>query len=623
MMPQNLDALVSTLSGLSGTAGNRPGEFAGEAGVAAWAEALAMFEQLGQEATALGAEGGQASEWTAKLAELAELTELAADEEGGQASDWTARLAELAELTELVANEEGVVPEDLAAEFTALFDVLETGSGSTEAQPHYSDDFWPSAGEMMLLHQGISPWGESPSAEQQKWLDEVGPYLNIPELTSSYDGPVEVDRDFTLVNLAAAAGGDLQSAFRDGWLGRATPEVSRNIYEVRWNAWEQGALRIQSENGIKSARSTKTEDAVSITMLQVQEALKQLVEADALPDVEAMVREADAVDAQPKLHDIKPKELLSQLHQLLKWDLESGSGSIAEALTRATGAQSAAAAQESLDREQLLSQLRRVVSETLPGASGRQDSDALPENSPRQMVSTELSRREQIFGRIAEMQAMVRDGDGIQNRGMPEINRAVLLSQQLQNAGNAIQSAPTEQPTLSRGDASPGSLATASTTPARDPALPPTAQLLGQPGASAGEMRAAAEQAMQRVVWMAAREQGASQARLQLHPAHLGKVDVKLEVQGREASVVLNVQNGPIREAMEAMLPRLREQLEQQGINLGDASVFDSEPDDASPEEHRGAFAGVVDGGGEAEADELPVQAELNLRGRGLLDAYA
>ncbi|MFW6340273.1 MAG: flagellar hook-length control protein FliK, partial [Wenzhouxiangella sp.] len=186
------------------------------------------------------------------------------------------------------------------------------------------------------------------------------------------------------------------------------------------------------------------------------------------------------------------------------------------------------------------------------------------------------------------------------------------------------QSLPGESPLQNlRADSASPLLAAQSAAPPREPALPPTAQLLGQPGATAGEMRAAAEQAMQRVIWMAAREQGISQARLQLHPAHLGKVDVQLEVNGREANVVLNVQNGPVREAMEAMLPRLREQLEQQGINLGDASVFDADSQDAAPEERKAGFAGAVAEAGDGEGDELPVQNELNLRGRGLLDAYA
>lgn len=261
-----------------------------------------------------------------------------------------------------------------------------------------------------------------------------------------------------------------------------------------------------------------------------------------------------------------------------------------------------------------------AIGQSVQRAAGREEG---LQNRPEPATAT---GREAALARLAEMSAAARESSdgGPLARGMPEITRAVLLSQQLHNGGGGQALQADDNSLMSaRADNNAASLTPAQAAPAREPALPPTAQLLGQPAASAGEMRAAAEQAMQRVVWMAAREQGVSQARLQLHPEHLGKVDVRLEVQGREANVVLNVQNGPVREAMEAMLPRLRDQLEQQGINLGDASVFDSEPEDATPDDRRGGLAGSAGDNGEVEPDELPVQPELNLRGRGLLDAYA
>jgi flagellar hook-length control protein FliK len=236
-----------------------------------------------------------------------------------------------------------------------------------------------------------------------------------------------------------------------------------------------------------------------------------------------------------------------------------------------------------------------------------------------------VTARDAALSRLAELTAAAReaiDGKGL-GKAMPEVTRAVLLAQQFQ-MGNATQPAQTES-LNARAEGGLAGLSATAAAPPREPALPPTAQLMGQPGATAGEMRAAAEQAMQRVLWMAAREKGVSQARLQLHPEHLGKVDVKLEVSGREANVVLNVQNGPVREAMEAMLPRLRDQLEQQGINLGDASVFDSQSDDAAPEKRSGS-GGAIDSIAEnldPDGDDPVVQSELNVRGRGLLDAYA
>ncbi len=260
-------------------------------------------------------------------------------------------------------------------------------------------------------------------------------------------------------------------------------------------------------------------------------------------------------------------------------------------------------------------------------AMGR-DNDRRSASHQRASLSSEMDRpsREAALSRLAELAALARAGmENVSGRGGSDPNRSVLLTQQFQSLAVAgTGQAGTQEASAQGRPDGQGAVSVAAASAARDPALPPTAQLLGQPAASAGDMRAAAEQAMERVVWMAARQQGVSQARLQLHPAHLGKVDIRLDVQGREASVVLNVQNAPVREAVEAMLPRLREQLEDQGLQLGDASVFDSGPEDSAAEERAEALLADSGNSEEDEQDEaVPVQPELNLRGRGLLDTYA
>ena len=259
-------------------------------------------------------------------------------------------------------------------------------------------------------------------------------------------------------------------------------------------------------------------------------------------------------------------------------------------------------------------------------AMGR-DNDRRSASDQRAYLSSEVDRtsREAALSRLAELAALVRASmENTSGRGGLDPNRSVLLTQQFQSLAMAAPNQTGAQESSGQFRVEGQAAAPAAAAAARDPALPPTAQLLGQPAASAGEMRAAAEQAMERVVWMAARQQGVSQARLQLHPAHLGKVDIRLDVQGREASVVLNVQNAPVREAVEAMLPRLREQLEDQGLQLGDASVFDSGPEDSAAEERAEALLADSGNSEEDEQDEaVPVQPELNLRGRGLLDTYA
>lgn len=84
-----------------------------------------------------------------------------------------------------------------------------------------------------------------------------------------------------------------------------------------------------------------------------------------------------------------------------------------------------------------------------------------------------------------------------------------------------------------------------------------------------------------RVSWMA--KQGVHQAELRMNPANLGPVEVRLTVQNEQASVTFLAANATTREALEQALPRLRESLSENGLQLTDAEVNDQ----ASDESHK------------------------------------
>lgn len=85
------------------------------------------------------------------------------------------------------------------------------------------------------------------------------------------------------------------------------------------------------------------------------------------------------------------------------------------------------------------------------------------------------------------------------------------------------------------------------------------------------EAQAAVAQTLERVAWMS--REGLHQAKLQLDPAHLGRVDILLDLEGGDARLQFSAQQPQVKEALEAVLPRLREALAEQGMNLTDASV--------------------------------------------------
>jgi len=66
---------------------------------------------------------------------------------------------------------------------------------------------------------------------------------------------------------------------------------------------------------------------------------------------------------------------------------------------------------------------------------------------------------------------------------------------------------------------------------------------------------------------------GFQQAQIKLNPAHLGPMEIKLALNDDQASVTFVAQHAPVREALDSAIPRLREMLEQQGINLADVDV--------------------------------------------------
>lgn len=89
-----------------------------------------------------------------------------------------------------------------------------------------------------------------------------------------------------------------------------------------------------------------------------------------------------------------------------------------------------------------------------------------------------------------------------------------------------------------------------------------------------------------RVVWMA--REGVQQAQLRLNPANLGPVEVKLHMNNDQVNVSFVAQHAATRDALEQALPRLRESLQENGMNLADADVSDQTSEQESEEEGSG-----------------------------------
>ncbi len=90
------------------------------------------------------------------------------------------------------------------------------------------------------------------------------------------------------------------------------------------------------------------------------------------------------------------------------------------------------------------------------------------------------------------------------------------------------------------------------------------------------------QQMTQQVAYMV--NGGLQQAEIKLNPAHLGPMKIKLSITDDQATVNFVAQHAPVREALDAALPRLKEMFEQQGLNLADADVSTQSDQQANAE---------------------------------------
>jgi flagellar hook-length control protein FliK len=118
-----------------------------------------------------------------------------------------------------------------------------------------------------------------------------------------------------------------------------------------------------------------------------------------------------------------------------------------------------------------------------------------------------------------------------------------------------------------------------------------------------------------------------SEARLQLSPAGLGQLDIKISTDGDKAVVIFNVQHGSTREAIDLAMPRLREMLEQSGLQLAHSEVSDqsqSRHPNSSEADEAAGHAQVQAGAGDEADDPARLDYLLSVGSRNtLVDYYA
>lgn len=118
-------------------------------------------------------------------------------------------------------------------------------------------------------------------------------------------------------------------------------------------------------------------------------------------------------------------------------------------------------------------------------------------------------------------------------------------------------------------------------------------------------------QIVEKVRWMV--NQNNMQADIRLDPPELGSMKVKVQLSGESASVSFVVQSQQARDVFEQNAPRLKELLEEQGIQLGQSSV-EQEQNGTNAQEEQLAGGGEPTSGDLEDDTEHPEQAIINGR---------
>jgi flagellar hook-length control protein FliK len=129
------------------------------------------------------------------------------------------------------------------------------------------------------------------------------------------------------------------------------------------------------------------------------------------------------------------------------------------------------------------------------------------------------------------------------------------------------------------------------------------------------------EQLGQRMLWM--QQAGVQLARLQVHPLELGPIDIALDQRDGVISVSMTAQHPATRELLESHLPRLREQLAQDGAQVGRFDILGGEAGSERERAARERGEGAKQGGDAAEAVDAGPAIRLPVRAAGLFEAYA
>ena len=109
------------------------------------------------------------------------------------------------------------------------------------------------------------------------------------------------------------------------------------------------------------------------------------------------------------------------------------------------------------------------------------------------------------------------------------------------------------------------------------------------------------------ILWMV--NQNISSAELRLNPAHLGPIELLIDMSDDQVNVSLSSRHAVVREAMEQALPKLREMLDANGLNLAETDISQHSFAERHEQNAQNHNTGVI-----GDSTDQPVSSEINER---------
>lgn len=123
----------------------------------------------------------------------------------------------------------------------------------------------------------------------------------------------------------------------------------------------------------------------------------------------------------------------------------------------------------------------------------------------------------------------------------------------------------------------------------------------------------------EKLLWM--HKQAVPSAEIRLNPEHLGPISIKIDVNQDQATVAFTAQHAAVRDAIEAAIPKLREMLGGQNLNLADVNVSQQQSEQKQGRESF-QMAGEQNRGGNSQSQNKP-ETPANESAATILDEIA